>query len=120
MTRLGWFTPTRTLLDQCGWLSVRQLVTYHSLVLVYKVKSEGKPEYLYDRLGREFSYNTRLASENGVRGMGKIKSELHKNSFIPRSIQSWNSLPSHIRLSPKIVDFKVKLKIWIKSNIEIT
>ena len=43
VTRLNWYTPTKTLLDQCGWLSVKQLSIYHSLVLVYKVKSDKKP-----------------------------------------------------------------------------
>ena len=38
---------TRTLLLQCGWLSVRQLVEYHSLVLMFKVLQDRKPVYIH-------------------------------------------------------------------------
>ena len=119
VTRLSWYTTTKTLLGQCGWLSVKQLSVFHSLVLVYKVKSDKKPFYLYDRLGHEFSHNTRLMEGNGVRDTGKQHSELHRTSFIPRSIRDWNSLPHNIRLCTKLPEFKKRLKVWVKSNIEI-
>ena len=45
VTKLDWYTPVQKLLDQCGWLSVKQLVEYHSLLLVYKVKAEGISVY---------------------------------------------------------------------------
>ena len=32
VTRLGIFTPVKTLLRQCGWLSVHQLVYFHTVV----------------------------------------------------------------------------------------
>ena len=119
VTRLGWLTSTKTLLTQCGWLSVKQLVVFHSLVLVYKIKSDRKPVYLYDKLGHEFSYSTRLADANGIRQIGRTKSDLNRKSFVPRSIEQWNTLPHNIRLSMKLTDFKLKLKEWVKSNIEI-
>ena len=37
VAKLDWSTPVAELLKQCGWLSVHQLVVYHSVVLVYKV-----------------------------------------------------------------------------------
>ena len=51
VTKLPWMTPTSVLLAQCGWLSVRQLFKYQSLVLMFKIKSDKKPVYLYDRIG---------------------------------------------------------------------
>ena len=119
VTRLGWYTPTQTLLTQCGWLSVKQLVVFHSLVLVYKIKSDKKPVYLYDKLGHEFSYRTRIADAHGIRQTGRLNSELNRKSFIPRSINHWNSLPHGIRLTLKLDDYKMKLKGWVKDNIEI-
>ena len=46
VTNYGTFTPTAVLLHQCGWLSVRQLVHYHSLVLVSKIRMHGKTSVL--------------------------------------------------------------------------
>ena len=37
VTRLGIFTPVKTLLKQCGWLSVHQLVFFHTVVLLFKI-----------------------------------------------------------------------------------
>jgi hypothetical protein len=46
VTKQQWFTPTRRLLDQCGWLSVQQLVQYHSLLQVHKAIVAGTPLYI--------------------------------------------------------------------------
>ena len=50
VTKLVWRTPTAVLLAQCGWLSVNQMVHFHSLTLGYKIKLEKKPEYIRKKL----------------------------------------------------------------------
>ena len=52
VTRLEWSTPAKELLLQCGWLSVNQLIFYHSVLLVYKVKLSKTPKYLYSMHNR--------------------------------------------------------------------
>ena len=39
VTKLDRFTPTKVLMQQCGWLSVKQLMIYHSLLH----KAQGLP-----------------------------------------------------------------------------
>ena len=39
VTNCGLYTPTKTLLKECGWLSVSQLVFYHTVVLLFKVQN---------------------------------------------------------------------------------
>ena len=46
VTKLDWSTSTELLLRQMGWLSVNQLIFYHSLLLVYKMKMSQRPRYL--------------------------------------------------------------------------
>ena len=55
VTKSGWYTPTKDLLKQCGWLSVNQLIVYHSLIMVYNMISKKKPEYIYDKILNSFS-----------------------------------------------------------------
>ena len=43
ITKLGWGTRTSVLLKQLGWLSINQLIVYHSLILVFKVNQNKKP-----------------------------------------------------------------------------
>ena len=50
VTKLGWYTPTRKLLKQCNWLSVKQLIAYHTVLHVHRIVKCGSPLYLSDRL----------------------------------------------------------------------
>ena len=40
VTKLRWGTRTSTLLNQVGWLSIKQLIVYHRLVLVFKINRD--------------------------------------------------------------------------------
>ena len=79
VARRGRYTPVQDLLNQCGWLSVRQLVCYHSIILIYKTKTKFP-----SKLATQFPYNTRLAQSDSVR-MGpefQSKLDLTKKSFM--------------------------------------
>ena len=119
MTGLGWYTPTKTLLLQCGWLSIRQMVDYHSLLLLFKAKSSTKPRYIFFKIAQNFTRETRLSTTGGIRENRGVKTTLAKKSFLPRTIQIWNEqLPAEIRTEKSISKFKEKLKKWLKENID--
>ena len=121
VTGLSWFTSTRKLLSHCNWLSIRQLVFYHTVLSTYKVLDSQKPLYLSSKLVRDHPYRTRLASSGGLRykeGHGVDSSLTHK-SFINRAIRDFNSIPADLKTTKTLNNFKKKLKIWIKSNIPI-
>ena len=119
VTRRGRYTPIVELLSHCGWLSVRQLVIYHSVILIYKTIQTTYPKYIFNKLSSEFPYNTRLAQSESVR-MGpefQTKLELTEKSFMSRATVSFNKLPASIRQISKIGTFKKKLKTWVLENI---
>ena len=58
VTRLGWRTRVSVLLLQCGWLSVRQMVFYHTMVQMFKIKQDGKHVYLHEKISKEFQQKT--------------------------------------------------------------
>ena len=43
VTGQSWWTPTRRLLQDCKWLSVRQLIFYQTAVQTFKIINSGKP-----------------------------------------------------------------------------
>ena len=43
VTRLSWYTPVRRLLRQCNWLSINQLIFYHSALTIYRTLMSGLP-----------------------------------------------------------------------------
>ena len=121
VTKLSWFTPTRILLNKCKWLSIRQLVIYHSMLQVYKVMKSGTPLYLSQKLISEHPYPTRQATGGGLRYLGcnTGKQSTTQNSFFGRAPKLYNQIPAEIRSATSLPTFKKKLKLWVKENVPI-
>ena len=67
VTKLSWSTPISELLKQCNWLSVRQMIMFHDLILVFKIRKERRPVYLSNKLSNQFNCNTRNAKNNKIK-----------------------------------------------------
>ena len=115
VTKLSWYTPTRILLQQCNWLSIKQLVFYHTVLQVWKVKLSQAPVYIHSKL---IPANTRSAAL-GTLLVPAVEKSLTRKSFMVRSIAAWNTVPPEIRNLKKLETFKKKIKQWTKMNIEI-
>ena len=121
VTRRGRYTHVVDLLNQCGWLSVRQLVFFHSVALIHKTLQTTFPKFIFNKLSTEFPYNTRLAQSESVR-MGpefKSKLELTEKSFMNRATVSYNHLPATLRKISSLEKFKKQLKVWVLENFRI-
>ena len=117
-----WFTPTRTLLYRCNWLSVRQLVFYQTAIMTYKVMKTGFPVYLGNKMRSNFPYMTRQATTGAIRydeGFSCRRARNH-TSFRYRATREYNRIPGEIRKATSLNIFKTRLKAWIKTNIPVT
>ena len=118
-------TPVKDLLQQCGWLSVRQLVFYHSVIQVHKTLKTGFPEYLFEKLQSEKNYHTRIRAtedDTNVIHIGpqlRTKSDLTGKSFRWRASGQYNMIPENLRKTDKLAVFKNELKKWTWLNIPI-
>ena len=121
VTRNDVYTPAKTLLIQCGWLSVYQMIFYHTIVLFYKTKKYSAPTVLLNMSNAYYFYNTRAKSMGNYRVFSEIKtpSDIALRSYRWRSVQSWNILPYEIKSIKNDVQFKKSLKVWIMGNIDI-
>ena len=95
--------------DKLGWLSVQQLITYHTLINVYKIRTSREPEYLADMLLRE-NYRGKII-------LSKSKLSLYRSSFVFRGADLWNKLPVSLRTVLKFSQFKKGLKVWVVDNV---
>ena len=124
VTKLNWFTPQRILLQQTNWLSIRQLIHYHTLLQVWRTRSQSKPKYMDMKFNREFNYRTRgvAAGTYAVDGYLQIpetKKALAKKGMMVRGRTLWNSMPRNLTVfTGSLFNFKKELKKWIKVNIE--
>ena len=117
VTRLDWSTPTKVLLSQLGWLSINQLVFYHSVLIIYKVKKERSPKYIHSMFNQSYQYNTRQAESGLIKHVRGPNLDISKSSFRWRAADQYNQLPLEIRTSQSTNAFKVNAKNWIKDHI---
>ena len=120
----------------CGWLSVRQLLVYHSLVLLFRTVQMQIPLYLRIKVkaGGDYSYRTRqaaicppgcsfgvshLSDSGSIRPGSYPRLDITKQSWSSKSVEISNILPATLRLEKKLVNFKTRLKEWIKLNVPI-
>ena len=121
VTRLSGFTSTRRLMESCGWLSIKQLVVYQTIIMIHKTLQNNSPGYMYNRLNMEHSYRTRQGTSGGVRQDETFRStsSLPRGSFRFRGSHDYNLIPASIRAINCISTFKLKLKQWVQTNISL-
>ena len=50
---------TKELLDKVNWLNINDLITFHVATMVHNIMHKKQPEYLYQRIIKESTNNTR-------------------------------------------------------------
>ena len=98
-----------TMYDTLGWLTVNQLVVYHTAITVYRIRQSNEPEYLAEKL--------QFDSRNGRVIVPNLKLGLARRSFCFRGADTWNSLPMHVRQARKIGEFKKGVRKWVQGNV---
>ena len=96
---------------------MNQLIFYHSVLLIFKVKQNRSPKYLHNMFSWYYKYNTRQAEGGTIRLIGKPKLELTKNSFRWRAANQFNQLPDEIKTCNSLESFKLSAKKWINANV---
>ena len=94
-------TRTRSLMTGCGWLYFCELVTYHSLVQMYKIIKFEQPVNL--RRMFTLSQNGRVQSVPG-------RLKISRDSFKWRTVCAWNGLPEYLIMTTKLSLFKKLLR----------
>ena len=110
VTKKNKFTKISILLSDCNWMSILQLIQFHSLLLFWKT--------VHLESGRFLSYGCIRKEDNFYKPRNN-RILLTKLSWKSRSILWWNELPDRIRNDYDIVSFKGSLRAWIFSNTRL-
>ena len=111
----SWRWSRIKLLNRVGWLSIKQLIFYHTVLQVQKTLHTQKPRALFQALSSTYPYRTRSATAGQIRqdpGFSTL------STFKYRAMQSYNCVPESVRQG-SISTVKTKLRKWIKCNIPI-
>ena len=119
VTKRGWFTSQKTLLRETNWLSIRQMISYHTILQIWRVRKSKKPEYLNEMLNPEYERQTRRIIEGNIR-IQEPKTSLGKKAIRFRGAKMWNTLPAHLKtVTGEVQSYKKQLKIWVRENVEM-
>ena len=102
-------SPRGVMYDKLDWLSVNQLIAYHTLIQIFKIRTSGEPEYL-----------TRILSNDNRNGHILIPNSeltLARKSFCFRGAELWNRVPALVRSSSKIGRFEIQTRKWVKDCV---
>ena len=102
-------SPRKEIFSHLGWMSVNQLIFYHTALSTYRIRQSRQPEYL-----------SSLLSNDGMTGkiiVPNTRLTLAKRSYCYRGAAQWNSIPEAIRKMREISQFKVQLRKWILINV---
>ena len=121
VTKLAIFTPTMVLMQQCVWMSVRELMIYQSILLLHKTLKQKSPVYLYRKVtSGSVQHNTRQAASSKVAleaagvtwraSVADCELELTRNSWCWTSVNWYSQLPPDLLAEPKLKIFKTRLK----------
>ena len=106
-------TKTTRFVLQETWDSPASTTTrfdYHSLVLLYKMRSNLAPPYLCTLLPRRASATTGYSFRKSGYPVPATRKSSTLSSFVPRSIILWNALQKEIQESNKLTKFKTRLR----------
>ena len=95
--------------DHLQWLTVNQLIFYHSVITIFKIRKSGDPEHLAGIFCQD-SRNRRILIPNWNLSLGQ-------KSFRIRGAENWNMLQLDVRAQTKIGNFKKQAKKWILENV---
>ena len=117
---LSRFWSERKLLQRVGWLSIRQLIYFHTVLQAHKVIISGKPAGLLESISTNHPYRTRNATMGRIRFGENFcgESSLVTTSFKHRAVHFYNEVPASVYMGT-LPAVKYKLKDWIKKNIAI-
>ena len=103
------------ILKEVGWLSVRQLVIYHTILQAHKTLQSGKPALLFNALTSHHIYETRSVTCGHIRLRNTCPST---KSFQYRAMTYYNRVPNEAKIGT-LPTVKQKMKQWVRTNIAI-
>ena len=109
----GW--SKKKLLSRVNWLSVRQLIYFHTVLQAHKTIRTGQPRPLLNSISTDHPRNTRSAAHGLIRFDETFSA---RSTFKYRALHWYNSVPASVKEGSHAV-VKMKLRTWIKEHVPL-
>ena len=107
--------PSREkLYQELGLESLKSRRWYRKMCLLFKLKKNKYPSYLFDIIPKVLS--TRTTRNHNNIPLFNVKHEYFRNSFFPSTVIEWNKLDNNIRNSESVSAFKKQILKFIRPS----
>ena len=114
----GFDISTSNLLHETNSLSVQQLTAFTTIISAQKALYHQKPEYFARKLNISSEENmVPQRQPNNIRVRADLTTS--RGGFFYRAATLWNLLPANMKHMMEPVQFKKKLRVWVKRSIPI-
>lgn len=110
------FTSSDYLLDTLKLMSVQQIITFRTMIFIYKIIHGQAPKYLTDKIKMKNENHDRLLRNHGQIELSNSSKACSQNSLFYRGIQTYNEIPDHIKNETSKQRFETKLRDYIKQK----
>ena len=100
-------TRINELLQACDWMSIHNMIRFHSTLMIWKMIQTDKPGHLSAKLN--------IRDDNLI-NITEPRLQFTGRSLINRGAVTWNDLPADIRSIVNCGAFKRRLKKWIREE----
>lgn len=109
-------TRIKLMLNTLCLLSIKQRIYYNTLVLIFKITNNILPEYLKQKIKYNYEVATRSLRRQSLLNLPNLRKEKTRRSIFYNGIKLFNELPSEIRKSNKLKEFKRRCVAYVKEN----
>ena len=100
-------TRVRKLLEKCGWMSIKELTTYHTTLQLWNTIRLKRPLVMTEKITIDNEDKTYTPEP---------RLQFTRNGYRCRAVESWNQLPPDLRGQHRLPTFKKNLRSWIKER----
>ena len=113
------YVSTRDLLNECGWLSIRQLCYFTTVLSIQKTLVQHNPEYLFNKITSGQRHKTRANKDHKVMrpSVDEGRLGIANSSWRWRGNRQHSVLPESLKDEANIKIFKCGLRAWVKNNV---
>ena len=97
------------MLNELDWTSLQERREHDRLTMMYKIHNNHVHLSGNDYIN-QVTQSTRATMPHSYK-MPYSRTESHRQSFFPRTVQKWNSLPSEIVIAPSVGAFRSRLTV---------
>ena len=97
-------TKKWTLMEECKWLDIRELIVFHTTLHMWKIVWKKAPLHLHTKIHIDQEHKLYTDSP---------RLQTTSTSLRHRGVNIWNQLPSEMRGNANLPRFKKSLKTWI-------